>query len=303
MLMSEPRAVDLGADRSAIDAALARIVESGGSGVLGGMAHAAAVRYAARTPGKRLRGTLVLASFRASGGAGDATNLAAAAELLHGYSLVHDDLPCMDDDDVRRGRPTMHRAFGVETAVVAGIMMIPLATSVAAAACESLGLDAVATGRVLCELLEGVGARGMIGGQLADLAAEEVHAGTVAELDRIHRRKTGALIAACARAGARAAAAPAAAVDALGGFASDLGLAFQIIDDVLDVTGSSDALGKTTGRDVTLGKSTYPALVGVERAAARAAELVRAACDTLHDAGLLTPELRHLADITITRSH
>lgn len=293
--------VDLGADRSAIDAALARIVPPATDELPPPLGDA--VRYTLRSPGKRLRGMLLLAAYRAAGGTGDALGLATGAELLHAYSLVHDDLPCMDDDDVRRGRPTTHRAFGIPAAVVGGVVMIPIAARTILETCAELGCGD-ATGRaVLRELLVAVGATGMIGGQLADLEAEMTPATSVATLDGIHRRKTGALIAACARAGALAAGATPASVDALGRFASDLGLAFQIVDDVLDVTRSSAELGKTAGRDVALGKSTYPALVGVESAMARARTLARDGCRTLDEAGLLTAGLRHLADLVITRTN
>jgi geranylgeranyl pyrophosphate synthase len=299
--MSDAAVVDLGADRSAIDAALARVVPLTSGELPAPLGDA--VRYALRSPGKRLRGMLVLAAYRAAGGTGDALGLAAGAELLHAYSLVHDDLPCMDDDDVRRGRPTTHRAFGIPAAVVGGVVMIPLATQTLLLTCAELDCTDAVARAVVRELLVAVGATGMIGGQLADLAAEATPAASVATLDGIHRRKTGALIAACARAGGLAAGATAARVDALGSFASDLGLAFQIVDDVLDVTRSSAELGKTAGRDVALGKSTYPALVGVESAMTRARTLVRDGCRSLDEAGLLTVGLRHLADLIITRTN
>lgn len=300
--MSDARAVvDLGADRSAIDAALSHVVPPVDDELPPPLGDA--VRYALRSPGKRLRGMLVLAAYRAAGGAGDALGLATGAELLHAYSLVHDDLPCMDNDDVRRGRPTTHRAFGIPAAVVGGVVMIPIATRTILETCSQLDCTDVVARAVLRELLVAVGATGMIGGQLADLEAEATPATSVAALDGIHRRKTGALIAACARAGGLAAGATPEAVDALGTFAGDLGLAFQIVDDVLDVTRSSAELGKTAGRDVALGKSTYPALVGVESAMARARTLVRDGCRTLDEAGILTAGLRHLADLIITRTN
>ena len=292
--------VDLGGDRSAIDAELTRVLLPASEELPPPLAEA--TRYALTGPGKRLRGMLVLAAYRAVGGTGDAVSLAAAVETLHAYSLVHDDLPCMDDDDVRRGRPTTHRAFGVAAATVAGVAMIPLGMRAAVRACDALHCGEDATRAIVRELAVAVGARGMIGGQLADIAAEEAIVETELALDSIHRRKTGALNAACARVGALAAGGDAAAVDTLGGFATDLGLAFQIVDDVLDVTRTSVELGKTAGRDVALGKSTYPAAVGVDVAMARATALVNDGCDRLARAGLLTPALQRLADLVITRT-
>lgn len=292
--------VDLGGDRSAIDAELACAIPAAAGELAPPLADA--VRYALRGAGKRLRGMLLLAAYRAVGGSGDAVPLAAAAEMLHAYSLVHDDLPCMDDDDVRRGRPTTHRAFGLPAATVGGVVMIPLAVRKAARACDVLGCTNETTVAIIRELMRAVGARGMIGGQLADLAAEESPAESEGALDAIHRRKTGALIAACARVGALAGGGSAAAVEVLGAFATDLGLAFQIVDDVLDVTRTSSELGKTAGRDVALGKSTYPAAIGVDAAMERARSLVGGGCDRLAAAGLLTPALQHLASLVITRT-
>lgn len=293
--------VDLGGDRSAIDAELGRAIAPASDDLAPLLADA--VRYSLRGAGKRLRGMLLLAAYRAVGGTGDAVALAAAAEILHAYSLVHDDLPCMDDDDVRRGRPTTHRAFGVPAATVGGVAMIPLAVREIAWACARLGCDDETTREVVRTLMTAVGATGMIGGQLADLAAENAPADSETALDAIHRRKTGALIAACARVGALAGGGSPLAVETLGAFASDLGLAFQIVDDVLDVTRTSTELGKTAGRDVALGKSTYPAAIGIDAAMDRARTLVRAGSQRVSQAGLLTPALRNLAELVTTRTN
>lgn len=299
--MNDTAAVaELGGDRAAIDAALAGAVPAASSELTPLLTDS--IRYSLSGAGKRLRGMLLLAAYRAVGGTGNAVPLATAAEMLHAYSLVHDDLPCMDDDEVRRGRPTTHRAFGLAAATVGGVVMIPLAVREIARARAGLGCSAEATSAIVRELTTAVGARGMIGGQLADLDAEETSVDSMNALDAIHRRKTGALIAACARVGAIAGGGSAAAIDALGRFASDLGLAFQIIDDVLDVTRTSTELGKTAGRDVALGKSTYPAAVGVEAARARATALGREGCERLAAMGLLTPALRHIADLLISRT-
>lgn len=291
---------ELGGDRTSIDAELRRVLSPASDELTPPLADA--VRYALAGAGKRLRGMLVLAAYRAVGGGGDAVGLAAGVEMLHAYSLVHDDLPCMDDDDVRRGRPTVHRAFGVAAATVGGVVMIPLAIREIAVACERLGCTGTTTRGIVKELTTAVGARGMIGGQLADLAAEEQSAESERDLDAIHRRKTGALIAACARVGAMAGDGSAAAVETLGSFAGDLGLSFQIVDDVLDVTRTSIELGKTAGRDAALGKSTYPAAIGVDAAMDRARMLARDGCARLSAVGLLTPALQHLADLVTTRT-
>ncbi|HUF28399.1 MAG TPA: farnesyl diphosphate synthase [Gemmatimonadaceae bacterium] len=286
----------LAGDRAAVDAALLRICD----GLAGGGPVHEAVRYALLGEGKRLRGVLLLAAFRAAGGRGDASDLAAAVEVVHAYSLVHDDLPCMDDDDVRRGRPTVHKVFGTAAATAAGVVMVPLAALRASAAARELLLPPHVTGGIVRELMRAAGAGGMIGGQLLDLEGEGL-ALTVDELERIHRAKTGALITASVRLGGMAAGAGADAVAALGRYGESIGLAFQIADDVLDVTSTTDQLGKTAGRDLALGKSTYPALLGVAGAVDRAQALVAQACEALRDEGLLTQELEHLARFTVAR--
>jgi len=293
-------AVDLAPDRSNIDAALGRVCDA-----LPPMPSqlAETMRYTLRGPGKRLRGILVCASYRAAGGGGDPSGLAAAVEMLHAYSLAHDDLPCMDDDDMRRGRPTTHRAHGVPATVIAGVGLVPLAARVAAQAVSRMHRGPSLVAPIVGALMQAAGARGMIGGQLQDLIAEDSPADSREKLERIHRAKTGALMAVSAKVGGMAAGASPEAVEALEGFGGDLGLAFQIVDDVLDVTSSSGALGKTAGRDAELGKSTYPALLGVDGAMDRAIALVKNGCHTLHDRDLLSQELRHLADLVITRTH
>ena len=259
-----------------------------------------AIRYSLLGEGKRLRPVLVLAAFEAAGGSGDATRIAAAVEVVHAYSLVHDDLPCMDDDDMRRGRPTVHKAFGVPAATAAGLAMVPLAVRCALYGADSLGLDAVHARRVVGELMRASGAGGMIGGQLLDLEGE-ARALTLAELERIHNAKTGALICAAVRIGGIAARASDERIEAFGVYGRAIGLAFQIADDVLDVTETSDVLGKTAGRDLVLQKSTYPALLGIEGAKARASALVDEGCSALKAAGLLTPQLEHLARYVVAR--
>lgn len=261
---------------------------------------AEAIRYALLGEGKRLRAILMLEACRACGGPSAAHGLAAAIEVVHAYSLVHDDLPCMDDDDVRRGRPTVHRVYGVDVATRAGLAMVPLAARSAFAAARALGLPAVESAEVVRTLMVASGAGGMIGGQLLDLEAEGVHL-TLDAMERVHRLKTGALITASVVLGAMAARASAERRDALAHYGAAIGLAFQIADDVLDVTATTDELGKTAGRDLALAKSTYPALLGIEGAVARADALVEEACGALGAVGLLTPALEQLARYTVAR--
>jgi geranylgeranyl pyrophosphate synthase len=207
----------------------------------------------------------------------------------------------MDDDDMRRGRPTVHRMFGVAAATAAGLAMVPLAVRCAADASMALGLDHDAVGAIVSELMRASGAGGMIGGQLLDLEGEGRPL-ALEELERIHRAKTGALITAAAVLGGRAASAPPERLAALGTFGSAVGLAFQIADDVLDVTATSDQLGKTAGRDLALRKSTYPALLGVAGARDRAAALIDDGCSALEAVGLLTPALERIARFTVERT-
>jgi geranylgeranyl diphosphate synthase, type II len=296
--MTSAAAVAWTADRAAIDRALAdvcdRFVATLGTSV------GDAVRYSLLGGGKRLRGLLVLAAYRTGGGVSDASTLAAAIEIVHAYSLVHDDLPCMDDDDMRRGRPTVHRAFGTRVAMTAGVAMVPLAAAVALEASRALGLPDASCGALVAELMRASGAGGMIGGQLLDLQGEGRPFG-LRDLERIHRAKTGALIRASVRTGGIAARVNADQLAALSQFGDAIGLAFQIADDVLDVTATTDRLGKRAGRDVDLAKSTYPAVLGVEGAKRRAESLVVDGCAALRAAGLLSTELDTLARFVVER--
>jgi geranylgeranyl pyrophosphate synthase len=262
---------------------------------------APAIRYSLLSSGKRLRPTLVFACYEAVGGtASGVAELAAAVEVVHAYSLVHDDLPCMDDDDLRRGRPTTHRAFDVATATVAGYHMVALAARVLASGLEALALEPERRRAIALELFRAAGAGGMIGGQALDLEAEG-RGLAMAALEEVHRRKTGALIAAACVIGGLAAGAPPALCEALRDYGSDVGLAFQICDDVLDATATSDQLGKTAGRDAVLAKSTFVTLVGVGAARAAAERLAARAVDRLRAAGLVSPTLAALATYTVTR--
>jgi len=261
-----------------------------------------AFAYALRTPGKRVRPALVVAAYRASGGRGEGVaGVATAVETVHTYSLVHDDLPCMDDDDLRRGRPTTHRAFDVLTATRVGFLLVPVAAQVLAEASAELGLEPPLLGRMAEVLFEAGGIEGMVGGQWLDLEAEQ-RALDLPELIAIHRGKTGALIRASCVLGGLAARATPPVVDALEAFGADIGLAFQIADDVLDVIGTSAQLGKTAGRDAALHKSTYARLLGVEGARAEAQRLARRAVEHLDAAGVPSPALAALAHYIVNRS-
>ena len=291
-------AASFAADRDAVRAELERLCARrlGGSGIVGD-----AIRYALLGPGKLLRPIVLLSAYRAAGGPGDATLLAAAPEVVHAYSLVHDDLPCMDDDQVRRGRPTAHRVFGAAVAAVAGVSMVPLAATAALDGARALGLPEATCADIVRVLMRAAGAGGMVGGQVLDLAAEGASPG-ISDLERIHGAKTGALIAASVAIGGIAARCSAARAAALDRYARALGLAFQIADDVLDATSTTDQLGKTAGRDAARRKSTYPALLGVQGARARAAALVEDGCAALRQVDLLTPSLEHLARFAVSRT-
>lgn len=261
-----------------------------------------AVAYALSTRGKRIRPILTAAAHRAVTGATAAPaavyRLGCAVEIVHTYSLVHDDLPCMDDDDLRRGRPTVHRVHGVPAAILAGAALLPLAVRVLTRAAAELRLAPAASGRLVAELCAAAGARGMVGGQLRDLDAERREIdGT--ELEAIHRAKTGALLTAALRIGALAGGAGPVALESITRYGEALGLAFQIIDDVLDVSGDSDALGKPAGRDVALSKASYPALYGVD--GARALARARAADASAALGQVRAPDLVAIADYVVRR--
>lgn len=259
-----------------------------------------AIHYSLTGEGKRLRGLLLMASFDALDGRGDASMLAAAIEIVHAYSLVHDDLPCMDNDSMRRGRPTTHRAFDVATATVAGVAMVPLAVDQTLRGAKRLGLDDATAGRLVQVLMDASGAAGMVGGQLLDLEGEG-RSLSLDELETVHRAKTGALIAASFTLGGLAARADAKTTNALTSAGAALGLSFQIADDVLDATASSEDLGKTAGSDAAMAKSTYASMLGVDDARQKSDALVSDAMTLLDRAGVHTPILRRLAHFVSAR--
>lgn len=261
-----------------------------------------AFAYALASPGKRVRPALVLAAYRAAGGSSPAVaGVGTAVEIVHTYSLVHDDLPCMDDDDLRRGRPTVHRRFGVRAATRAGFLLVPVAAQVLAEAASALELSPAVLGHLAVELFTAGGIEGMVGGQWLDLEAEQ-RVLDLPELIAVHRGKTGALIRASCVLGALACRAGEPSIKALEAFGADIGLAFQIADDVLDATGTSHQLGKTAGRDAALNKSTYVRLLGVEGARAEAERLAARAVRHLDDAGLPSDALAALAHYIVTRN-
>jgi farnesyl diphosphate synthase len=259
-----------------------------------------AMRYAVLAPGKRLRPFLVLAGAQLfSVGQRGALQTAAAVELVHAYSLVHDDLPAMDNSDLRRGRPTCHKAFDDATAVLAGDALLTLAFEVLAQP------DTHGDPGVRCDLVaalaQAAGAAGMVGGQMIDLIAEHRPDLDMGTITRLQRLKTGALIAFSCEAGAILGKSPAEPRLALRGYAHDLGLAFQIADDLLDVVGSSGETGKPVGQDAVAGKATFVSILGVERARAQAQLLVGQAIRHLELFGEKADLLRQAARFVIDR--
>ncbi|QUJ76070.1 polyprenyl synthetase family protein [Sulfitobacter albidus] len=280
---------------SAFPAALAAAAQAARAEITGALSGldnpiADAMRYAT-DGGKGLRGFLVMESARLHGVVVERASLAAGAiEALHAYSLVHDDLPCMDDDDLRRGQPTVHRRWDEATAVLAGDALQTLAFELVART------DAPA---LVLTLAQASGVRGMVGGQALDIAAETASAPlTLDEITVLQAGKTGALIEWSAMAGPRLAGDD---PTALGGYARDLGLAFQIADDILDVEGDAATVGKATGKDADAGKATFVSLLGLTAAKARAQDLVDRACDALSAYGQDADTLRDAARFVVNR--
>jgi geranylgeranyl pyrophosphate synthase len=263
-----------------------------------------AMRHAVLAGGKRIRPLLVLASAHACGApAQDAgprgarlLDAACAVELIHTFSLVHDDLPALDDDTLRRGRPTLHVQFDEATAILAGDALLNLAFELLARG-DDAPVERVAAMRIFATA---VGLSGMIGGQVLDLDAENGQIGADA-LHRIHRLKTGALITACCEAGGVLAGAEPAALEALRRYGGQVGLAFQIVDDILDVEGSAEDLGKSPGKDARSGKTTFPSLWGVEGSRARAAASVEEALAAIRHFGAAASPLEAIARTVLAR--
>jgi geranylgeranyl pyrophosphate synthase len=261
----------------------------------------AAQRYAVLGGGKRLRPLLVYCTGEALGLAASTLDApAAAVELIHSYSLVHDDLPAMDDDDLRRGQPTTHRAFDEATAILAGDALQVLAFSLLARD-RTAGVSSEARLKMIQILADASGTAGMAGGQSLDLSAVGRNL-DLEELEAMHRLKTGALIrASVLLAAACAPGLTPAEWDALDGYSQDIGLAFQIQDDILDVEGKTEDLGKTIGADAARAKPTYPSVLGLAAAKIRARELNRRACDRLAPLGERARVLAWLASYVVDR--
>jgi len=258
-----------------------------------------AVEYSLMAGGKRLRPALVLECARA---AGDGKSIPAAAlagagamELIHTFSLVHDDLPAMDNDDLRRGRPTNHKVFGDAMAILAGDAMVTMAF-------EALAVDGgQQAGRMVRELAAASGPEGMIGGQVLDMEGENKGL-SLEELQQVHRLKTGALLRCSCRLGAVAVGASESSLAAISDYGRHIGLAFQIVDDLLDVTSTPERMGKATGKDQKKGKNTYPALLGLEGSREQAQQQLSAAVQALTSLGPAAEGLRILAEFVVHRA-
>lgn len=262
-----------------------------------------AMRYSVMAGGKRIRPILALAAYEACGGRDADSVLPAAAglELIHTYSLIHDDLPAMDDDTLRRGKPTNHVVFGEAVAILAGDALQTLGASLLV--CEPRGARLAARRvRAAREVFRAVGSEGMAGGQALDLA--ETGSGGAADKDillTIHTLKTGRFLEACLQVGAIWAGAPVAARRALGRYGSAVGLAFQIVDDILDLTQTHESLGKTPGKDSAQGKATFPALWGLKESRREADRLLSEALRAVAELGPASQDLRELAHFIVHR--
>jgi geranylgeranyl pyrophosphate synthase len=300
ILKRHGKAVDLYLQQSIakLDGAPSRLVE--------------AIDYSLMAGGKRLRPALVLETASAVGGAKAAANSSALAaagaiELIHTFSLVHDDLPAMDDDDLRRGRPTNHKVFGEAAAILAGDAMTTLAFELIA-----VDADRAVAPQLIAELARAAGPCGMIGGQILDMAGENQSL-SLEQLKNVHRMKTGALIVAACRMGAVAGeqiakdntesqTTTASCVAPMTSYAQHLGLAFQIIDDVLDETATAEQLGKATNKDANRGKNTYPSLLGLEGAHREAINQLQLSLSSLKDFGPEADGLRAIARFVVERN-
>jgi geranylgeranyl diphosphate synthase, type II len=261
-----------------------------------------AMRYSLLAPGKRLRPLLVILAAEASGGRDDqAFPAACAVEMVHTYSLIHDDLPAMDDDDLRRGLPTCHKKFGEALAILAGDALLTLAFQVL-----TEGYPAVTAAACCRELARGAGAAGMVGGQVEDLAWEK-RSGSLQDLEKIHACKTGALFRACLRLGVWAAqgekprGADEATLERLDGYGRCFGQAFQITDDLLDVEGTAEQTGKRVQKDAARGKFTYPSFLGTAESRRRAEQMAQQACEHLRPLGAGGARLAALIELIVRR--
>jgi geranylgeranyl diphosphate synthase, type II len=259
-----------------------------------------AMRYSVFAGGKRLRPILCLAAAESCGGAAaSALPLACAIECIHTYSLIHDDLPCMDDDDLRRGMPTSHKVFGEGIAVLAGDALLTIAFEIAA---DVPGWPRYPLKEIIHELAVAAGSRKLIAGQVVDLESEGKQV-PLPLLRFIHESKTAALLRATIRLGAMSANATPARLENLSNFGMALGLAFQVIDDILDVTQSSETLGKSAGKDAAAEKATYPSVVGLDESRKVAKKLTEEAHESLKPFGRNADVLHRIADYLLDREY
>ncbi len=259
-----------------------------------------AMRHSVFAGGKRVRPILTLASGESLGGRRETLlHLGAAIEMIHTYSLIHDDLPALDNDDLRRGVPTCHRVFGEAMAILAGDALM---TRCYQALVDLPGVSDCVRIAIIREIAHATGTQdGMIGGQVVDLESEGKPV-TPEILEYIHHSKTGALLTACTRCGALAAGATETQLNLLTAFGCKIGLVFQIVDDILDITSSSEKLGKTAGKDEKVKKATYPALFGVDNSRKKASALVGAALEDIKDLGRDAEPLRLIAQFVLSRT-
>lgn len=259
-----------------------------------------AVRYSLFAGGKRIRPIILLATMEAFGQeCRRGLPAACAVEMLHTYSLIHDDLPAMDDDDMRRGKPSNHRVFGEAIAILAGDGLLTHAFETLSRLTE-MGFPADQVVRLVRELSRYAGIRGMVGGQAADVLGENRRL-SLEELQYIHRHKTGDMIVFCLRAGAILSNVDEKKLTAITRFGEQIGLAFQIHDDILDVVGETEQLGKKAGSDEAKNKSTYPSLIGLDQSRTKLSELISQAKESLGEAGVENSMLAEIADYIITR--
>ena len=262
-----------------------------------------AMRYSVLAGGKRLRPILVIAGAEVVGASPSAVMpTACALEMIHTYSLIHDDLPAMDDDDYRRGRLTSHKVFGDAIAILAGDALLTYAFQLVAQNAAAPGVDPKVVCDVVAEIAEAAGTMGMVGGQVVDIESEGKTV-TAAQLEYIHTHKTAALLRASLSVGARLGGADAASLAAVADAGQSLGLAFQIVDDILDVEGSLETLGKTAGSDERKQKVTYPALHGIEASRREARRLIERTKNRLGVFGARSAPLCALADFVVERKN
>ncbi len=281
--------------KTVVDARIDEVLPRAADGIY------AAMRYSLFAGGKRLRPILAIAATEAVGGSPkDILSVASALEFIHTYSLVHDDLPAMDNSDFRRGKPTSHKMFGDATAILTGDALLTMAFELMTAPEATKGLDPRVLQQVVCEVARAIGTEGMIGGQVADLD----YAGrkpSAQELEHIHQHKTAALIRTSAWTGAVLGDSSPGQVEAIRGYGEKVGLAFQIVDDILDEVGEEGRLGKTPGSDREMEKATYPALFGIEDSKNKAKILIGSAVGELKEFDERADALRGIAEFIVAR--